>query len=107
MNCENFNKLTKLLRVTAYVMRFCRLLKGKVQGEDTTLTELTTSEVAAAEVQWIQESQIALREYKDFSMWKKQFGLFEVDGVLRCKDRLDNADIPYATRHPELLCKQH
>ena len=40
-------------------------------------------------------------------MWEKQFGLFEVDGLLRCKGRLDNADIPYATRHPVLLCKQH
>ena len=107
MNCESFSKLTRLLRVTAYVMRFCRLLKDKVQGEDVILAELTTSEIAAAEVHWIKGSQIVLKEHKDFSTWEKQFGLFEVDGLLRCKGRLDNADIPYATRHPVLLCKQH
>lgn len=49
-------------------MQFCREPKGKVQGEGTTLTELTTSEIAAAEVQWIKESQVALKQHKDFSM---------------------------------------
>ena len=40
-------------------------------------------------------------------MWKKQFGLFEVGGVWRCKGRLDNADLPYTTRHPALQYKYH
>ena len=107
MKCENFNKLTRLLRVTAYVQRFCRSITSRIQGkEGITQTELTASEVAAAEILWLKESQIPLKQHKDFSMWKKQFRLFEV-GVLRCKGRLENAEIPYTTRHPALLCKQH
>ena len=61
INCECFSTLRKLLRVTAYVLRFCRMLKNKVQGEETTVTELTASEMATDEVLWLKESQIPLR----------------------------------------------
>ena len=107
INCENFSKLTRLLRVTAYVLRFCKMFKGKVQGGDTAVKELTASEMAAAEVIWLKESQIPLKQHNEFNVWKKQLGLFEVDGVWRCKGRLDNADLPYTTRHPALLYKHH
>ena len=50
INCENFSKLTRLLRVTAYLLRFCKTLNSKVQGGDTAVKELTASEMAAAEV---------------------------------------------------------
>ena len=54
------------------------------------------------------ESQILLMRDKNFSTWKKQFGLFQDDANLwRCGGRLENADIPYATRHPILLHKNH
>ena len=57
--------------------------KNKVQREETTVTELTASEMATPEVLWLKESQILLRQHSDFNVWKKQFGLFEVDGIWR------------------------
>ena len=43
-----------------------------------------------------------------FEMWKKQFGLHvDENGLLRCKGRLGNVDLPVPTSHPVLLCKKH
>ena len=62
MNCEHFSTLKKLLRVTAYVLRFCEVLKARIKGtapQDT--VELTAAEIAASETLWVKESQISLR----------------------------------------------
>lgn len=41
-------------------------------------------------------------------MWRKQFGLYlDERGLRRCRGRLENADLPIATRHPVLLPKHH
>lgn len=43
-----------------------------------------------------------------FNGWKKQFGLFiDPEGVWRCGGRLSNANVPYTTRHPILLPRDH
>ena len=105
MNCEHFSILRKLLRVTAYVHRFCETRVKRKATQET--VELTAPEIAAAETLWVKESQISLRENKLFKVWKKQFGLFLVGGVWYCKGRLDNADIPQTAKHPALLNKEY
>ena len=67
-NCECFSTLRRLLRVTAYVLRFCKTLKSKVQGRDTVVKELTAPEMAAAEVIWLKESQIPLKQHNEFNV---------------------------------------
>ena len=43
-----------------------------------------------------------------FNSWKKQLRLFiDPEGVWRCGGRLSNADVPYTTRHPILLPRDH
>jgi len=108
INCTQFSSLCRLLRVTAYVMRFYRLLKAKVQGLSAGLSaEPSASEIEAAETLWVKEAQLCLREDDHFKTWEHQFGLFLMDGVWRCKGRLGNGDIPYPTRYPALLTKGH
>jgi len=110
MQCNNFSTLQRLFRVTAYVMRFCRVLKMRSQSEDGCMpssAELTASEITAAELIWIKEAQRSLKEDKLFNMWQKQFGLFLVEGVWQCKGRIGNADLPCTTRYPVLLPKEH
>ena len=76
ISCEDFSKLTKLLRVTAYVLRFCEILKNRVKGMSRQgIVKLTAPEIAAAD-------QVPLRENKLFKVWEKQLGVF-LSGVLQ------------------------
>ena len=58
------------------------------------MVEQTAPEIATAEILWVKESQVPLRENKLFKVWEKQLGLFLSGGVWYCKGRLDNVDIP-------------
>ena len=108
IGCENFSSLQRLLRVTAYVLRFIHMLKQLIKKLNLTATlELTASELARAENLWAIESQRCFKEDRNFPTWQRQLGLFLEDGVWRCKGRLGNADIPYTAKYPILLHKGH
>ena len=106
MNCEDFNILDRLLQVTAQVLKFCRILQCKLLPKVIDTSE--SEETARAEMLWIIESQTSLLKDKNFGNWKKQFGLFLGDnGIWRCQGRITNADIPYSTKYPIFLHKDH
>ena len=57
---------------------------------------------------WIMESQTLLLGERNFDIWKKQFELFlDKQGVWRCGGRIANANIPYSTKYPIFLHKDH
>ena len=106
MSCEDYGSLQKLLRITAYVMRFIDALKQAIERRIVTSTsELTANELARAERLWIIESQKCLEVDKHFLIWQRQFGLYLEDKVWRCKGRLGNTDLPYSAncKYPILL----
>ena len=105
LSCENFSCLQRLLRVTAYVLRFVKPCKTGRRPETTTALE--AAEIANAETLWLRESQKGLLEHKDFLHWKRQFDLILEEKMWRCKGRLGLSDIPYSTKHPILLMKSH
>jgi len=108
VHCENFSRLQRLLRVTAYMLRSIDTLKGRIKKINVAqIPELTAAEVGRAEKLWIIESQKCVMEDQNFPTWQRQFGLFLDEGVWRCKGILGNADIPYSARHPALLHKCH
>ena len=59
INCEEFNNYQKLLRVTAYVLRFCKNIRSKklqvkVESSDNFLVgELSVKEISEAELLWV------------------------------------------------------
>lgn len=43
-----------------------------------------------------------------YQTWKNQFNLFlDKNNLIRCGGRLKNADLPYSTRYPLLLPRDH
>ena len=103
IECDRFSSSTKLYRVTALVLKFIQMLQRKVDSP-----ELTGADLVKAEEIWIQEAQKMLAEEKKFPVLKKEFGLFLDERKLwRCGGRLQNADLPYAAKHPILLSKTH
>ena len=108
IDCMSYSKLSTLLRVTAYVIKFVRILKCKIKKVEAVSTELNAADIAEAETLWVIEAQGLLSRDKNFEMWKKQFGLFsDSDKMWRCKGRLGNANLPYNTKYPALLPKHH
>lgn len=104
IQCEHFSSAQRLLRVTAYVLLAAEKFKKKLR-ETTTLTVPLLNQ---AETFWVKEAQTHLVKCIQFHDWKKQLSLFiDPEGVWRCGGRLSNADIPYMTRHPVLLPRDH
>ncbi len=109
ISCERYGSLPRLLRVTARVLRFIDILKRRIRKDSTPyFKELGSEEINAAKTLWIKESQRPLVSDKKFESWKQQFGLFLDDAeVWRCGGRLSNAAVPYTTKHPILLGRDH
>ena len=84
-------------------------MRSKTNGKNVVMAaELTSVEIAKAESWWLLTVQQALVKDKAFTMWKKQFGLYMDDNnLLRCRGRLENADLPIAAKNPVLLPKHH
>ncbi|XP_068723639.1 uncharacterized protein [Montipora capricornis] len=107
----NFSCCDKLFRVTAQVQRFVRNLKikAKLLKEGTGRHgEVTEEEIAHAELQWLRSVQKNLKSQANYSHLEYDFGLYEDEnGIVRCKRRIANADLPYETRFPALLPRDH
>ena len=60
------------------------------------------------EVLWVREAQVLLPNDRKFKDWELQFKLFKDKlGLWRCGGRLQNANLPYSTKHPILLPTKH
>ena len=104
---NRFSSLKRLYRVTAWVLRFIRNIKERVTQHNVSDT-LTTKELEAAELLWIKDNQISLASSKEFENIKKQLNVFtDSTGVYHCKGRLQHAPLPYQSRAPILITRNH
>ena len=81
----------KLLRVTAFVLRFIRCLKKKMQP-GTQL--LHVEEIQKAEELWIKDTQMMLKGRKSYPQIKAQLAVMEINGILHCQGHLQNTALP-------------
>ena len=114
MKCEQFSSFTRLQRVTAYVLRFIKLLKYRRNpGEQENHTgPLQVSELEDARDVWIScvQQDVFSKELEDLRKnvnstlpYVRQFNLFISDsGILRCRGRLENSSLPYDANNPTL-----
>ncbi|XP_060597240.1 uncharacterized protein LOC132751135 [Ruditapes philippinarum] len=107
IDSKRFSSLTKLLRVTAFVLRFIQKLK-KVKRK---YGYLECEELLEAENMWIKhiqethfQSDINSIQAKKGTNRQQQLGLFlDERGLLRCTGRLENANLSEGARQPILL----
>ena len=111
MDISRFSNLQRLLRVTAYVLRFLKNLKARLSPHNEQLllgSEIGAKDVEEAEQYWILDVQKSLQQNKKFENWRREFNLFtDRDGILTCGGRLSHADLPYSAKHPILLDANH
>ena len=100
--------MQKLLRVTAYVLKFIELLKSHSDGVQMPSLKLNADDISKAESYWIKFAQVALEEDRRFNTWKQQFNLvLDENRIWRCKGRLENANITDSAKYSILLDSSH
>ena len=86
------SSLTKLLRVTVYILKFVNTLRHHHSPRSTiadrvTLT-LVPDDINLALTYWLRVSQSPMPEMERFKKWTDQFGLFQdSSGLWRCGGR--------------------
>ena len=109
---KRYSSFKFLLRVSAYVLRF---IKNVRKHNQNTHPVLEASELQLAEMSWIRSIQYevfpeAIGYLKQLTLKKPalvdQFRLFiDEQQIVRCKGRIDNANLPIETKQPILLPK--
>ncbi|XP_064116674.1 uncharacterized protein LOC135222519 [Macrobrachium nipponense] len=111
IDLDQFSKLSKVLRVTAYVLRFirnCKISQNKVEGP------LITEEIDFAKLKLIYCIQRevfsveikALLGNKAIPQWSKLRNLdpfLDDKRLLRIKGRLEFSNLDYDTKHPVII----
>ena len=116
IDMQRYSSLSKLLRVTAFVLKFISILRERVSnygadGEDTCERgdnmEMTLF-IKKAELIWVKDVQSSLVQDRRFKEWRHQLQLFQdSEDIWRCGGRLSNADISYGMKHPVVLPSGH
>ena len=116
INCSQYSNIERLLRVTAYVLRFINRSRG---DEDSACcgSSLDTKEITDVEILWIRsiqylsfdhELQYLLNSNGTRPLLINQFGLFiDAERVLRCRGRINRSQLPLSGRQPALLPPNH
>ncbi|XP_068742366.1 uncharacterized protein [Montipora capricornis] len=101
---ERFISLSKLVRVTALVLKFIQKLKRKIE-----ITDISMEDQNIATNLWYKDVQAKLEEKEKSSSTWEQLGVFrDANVLLQCKGRIQKSSLPYSTKHPILLSrKQH
>ena len=101
---KGFSSLQRLVRVTAYVLRFVSNLKRKNEKKELSDEDLKQEEIERARELWIREVQGSVLNDEKFDQVKVSLSLYKDDkGILRCGGRLKNAPIPFNARFPIFL----
>lgn len=121
IDINRFRDLTKLLRVTALVVKAVKSFKSQVTNKKS--TEKERMRLNAADLKEAEQLRIRSVEGSAFSKeiafllskvhssappaYVTQFGLFLDDDIIKCKGRLNNVPLPLNMRNPILLPAEH
>ena len=103
IDCNRYSSLSKLHRVTSYVIRFVKNCRSKRPNLD----DLTNDELRETGTFWVRDmqSRISKEKLKDL---EKRIGNFKDEkGIIHCQCRLANSSLSYGTRYQILLRKEH
>ena len=103
IDCKRYSSLSKLLRVTSYVVRFVKNCRSKRPNLD----ELTSGEQREAETFWVRDMQSCISKEKLKDLEKHVGNFKDEEGIIRCQGRLANSSLSYDARFPILLPKEH
>ena len=109
IDVSKYSDAEKLYRITAFVMRFINNLcvKSKQRPGILLLKNLSAKEISKAEQLWIKECQRHIQGTRNYVNLQRKLKLFEDhNGIIRCRGRLANAELPYDTKYPIFLPRE-
>ena len=107
MEISNYSTLRRLLRVTAWVKRFCFNIFQRIKN-DTRKGELKVEEIVGSENEWVKAPHQKLKQGDNYHQLVKKFGLQKnQDGIVRNKRRLEYSKLHPDARDPIILPKEH
>ena len=113
INSENFSSFTKLVRVTAFVLRFVHNLKASIRNTKKRVSYLTNEEFQEAKLRWllsVQQEYEAEHKYfrgngpKTPLIQSLQLQLDE-NNLIRCSGRIQFSGVPYSSVNPIIIPK--
>ena len=107
IDINRFSSLGRLLRVTAWVKRFCHKIRNGRASANLIEGPLTAAEVKEAEIEWIKEAQAMLKKAPNFEKTKIQLGIFEEGNLMFCRGRLEHSELDLGSKFPIILPKEH
>ena len=106
INPESYSSLTKLIRVTSLVLLFVKKLKRRRDGSSD--QEESLQVYKQAEKKWIKHVQKGILNSDKYQQMKSTLGLYQdSEGVVRCQGRIGLSSLPYDTKFPVLLPREH
>ncbi|CAB4006889.1 E3 ubiquitin- ligase DZIP3, partial [Paramuricea clavata] len=111
INCKDDSSLGRLLRVSAVVLKFIKLLKSRVRQEYPP----TNSEVTSSDIEFRISSSSMDQGTAGGNKVEREIQILEPrprsvtdeNGTVRCKGRLSNSNLPYSAKYPILLDTAH
>ena len=108
IDIDRYSCVDKLLRVTAYVLRFVHKTKVRLQNKNDDKDdneELTTVEINTAEQLWLLSEQSVLKSDEKFDKRIQSLRLYpDEQGIIRSRTRISESyDVRYNKKHPILL----
>ncbi|XP_064646181.1 uncharacterized protein LOC135499366 [Lineus longissimus] len=101
-----FSTWSKTVRVTAWVLRWRRLVTGRKPAAPS----LEADEVRAAEMYWVRHLQSmlettvsSLKAGKTVPSMRSLSPFLDADGLLRVGGRLNSSNLPYDAKHPLII----
>ena len=101
---SKYSSLKKLLGVTKQVFRYINICRKEEFVKESPL-EYWLKWVQ--ETEYVEESKFLREKIGKAPELVKKLGLFLEEGFIRCKGRIDNAELSYSARFPFLLPKKH
>ena len=113
VNLTTYSNLHKLVRVTAWILRFVHNMKTKTRSGPPTLS---VTELDSALMFWIVDCQSVAYSKELVNLQSKtsnrlplvrQLRLFLDEGIIRCGGRIHNAPVQESAKFPILLPRNH
>ena len=108
--CERYSSLNKLILITAYVLKFVRILKSRLCGNkaEPSVELLSLHDIDSAKTLLYRQVQSEFANDEKFGSQKESLNVFDDKaGVLSCKGRVENSTLPYSAKFPVLLPRKH
>ena len=104
---KNFSSSERLLRITAFILRFIHNTRARAQKSEQQFGKLTSKEIEKSDLMWMKELQKSLAQQQLKELKRTLDPFRDEEDIVRCRGRLMSTDLPHVTKFPVLVPPSH